>query len=48
MAGAIDGLNQLIDNLKVSVGSFHLEGDSVESFSQEEINEQVKAELTQA
>ncbi len=48
MAGAIDGLNQLIENLKVSVGSFHLEGDSVESYSQEEINHQVESEMVHA
>ncbi len=48
MAGAIDGLNQLIENLKVSVGSFQLDGDSVAGYSQEEISHQMESEAVYA
>ncbi len=48
MASAIDGLNNLIENLKVSVNSFKMGGEPAVSYSQEEINQQVLEELTTA
>ncbi len=48
MAGAIDGLNQLIENLKVTVGSFRLDDEPGETFTQKEINNQFKSETVEA